>query len=253
MTSFEAPRPPSVGGAAASPADATRAAPDGTTSGIDLLLVTAFVALAGLIVRVAWFTPVEAMQGPAQKILYLKIPSATVALYLGVPLIALASGVYLWLRDERADLLAEAAAEVSLVFMTVVLLTGAIWGKPVWGTWWTWDARLTLTLFLWFVMLGYLVMRGAVEDRAQRARFSAVLGMLALLLVPFIHLSVYLFRTLHPQPVFLKPSAPSMPPEMLSTLLLGFGVVGLLFVALLRARWRLAQAREALADLEQAA
>ena len=253
MTSLDAPRPPSVRAGAARPAVASPAALGGATSGIDLLLVTAFVALAGLVVRVVWFTPVEAMQGPAQKILYLKIPSATVALYLGVPLIALASGVYLWLKDERADVLAEASAEVSLVFMTVVLFTGAIWGKPVWGTWWTWDARLTLTLFLWFVMLGYLVLRGAVEDRARRARFSAVLGLLALLLVPFIHLSVYMFRTLHPMPVFLKPSAPSMPPEMLSTLLLGFGVMGLLFVALLRARWRLAQAREALADLEETA
>ena len=253
MTSLEASPAPPVRGGADGQVIATRAERSATTSSIDLLLAIAFVALAGLIVRVVWFTPTEAMQGPAQKILYLKIPSATIALYLGVPLIAIASGVYLWLRDERADLLAEAAAEVSLVFMTVVLLTGAIWGKPVWGTWWTWDARLTLTLFLWFVMLGYLVMRGAVEDRTQRARFSAVLGLLALLLVPFIHLSVYLFRTLHPMPVFLKPSAPSMPPEMLYTLLLGFGVFGLLFVALLRARWRLAQARAALADLEETA
>ncbi len=253
MTSLQAPPAPSVGGAADGPAVATPPAPREPASSVDLLLVAAFVALAGLVARVVWFTPVEAMQGPAQKILYLKIPSATVALYLGVPLIALASIVYLWLRDERADLLAEAAAEVSLVFMTVVLLTGAIWGKPVWGTWWSWDARLTLTLFLWFVMLGYLVMRGAVDDKQQRARFSAVLGLLALLLVPFIHMSVYLFRTLHPQPVFLKPSAPSMSPEMLSTLLLGFGVIGLLFVALLRARYRLAQTREALADREEVA
>jgi heme exporter protein C len=253
MTRLNAPPAPSVRGAAAGRAVATPPAPRDAGSSVDPLLVAAFVALAGLIARVAWFTPVEALQGPAQKILYLKIPSATVTLYLGVPLIALASGVYLWLRDERADLLAEAAAEVSLVFMTVVLLTGGIWGKPVWGTWWTWDARLTLTLVLWFVMLGYLVMRGAVEDRAQRARFSAVLGLLALLLVPFIHLSVYLFRTLHPKPVFLKPSAPSMPPEMLFTLLLGFGVIGLLFVALLRARWRLAEARAALAGREEMA
>jgi heme exporter protein C len=253
MTSLKASLPPSARGAASSPAVATPATRSGTTARVDLLLATAFVALVALIVRVVWFTPVEAMQGPAQKILYLKIPSATVVLYLGVPLLAISSGVYLWLKDERADLLAESAAEVSLVFMTVVLITGSIWGKPVWGTWWTWDARLTLTLFLWFVMVGYLVMRDAVEDRAQRARFSAVLGLLALLLVPFIHLSVYLFRTLHPQPVFLKPSAPSMPPEMLSTLLLGFGVIGLLFVALLRARWRLAQAREALAIQEEMA
>ena len=137
--------------------------------------------------------------------------------------------------------------------MTVNLVTGPIWGKPVWGTWWTWDARLTLTLFLWLVLAGYLVMRGALDDRAMRARVSAVLGLLALLLVPFIHLSVYLFRTLHPQPVILKPSAPSMPPEMLRTLLLGFGVIALLFGGLLRARWRIARAREALDAAEEAA
>ncbi|MDF1503242.1 cytochrome c biogenesis protein CcsA [Roseisolibacter sp. H3M3-2] len=220
---------------------------------VDLLLVAALLALAGLVVRVVWFTPVEAMQGPAQKILYLHVPSAFTALYVGVPLLALCSGVYLWLRDARADLLAESAAEVSLVFMTVNLITGPIWGKPVWGTWWTWDARLTLTLFLWLVLAGYLVMRGAVDDRGLRARFSAVLGLLALLLVPFIHLSVYLFRTLHPQPVILKPSAPSMPPEMLRTLLFGFAAIALLFAALLRARWHIARQREALGALEEGA
>jgi heme exporter protein C len=250
MTSPEAPLPPSVLGAAARSTVATPAGRSAAPSRIALLLVTAFVAVAGLIVRVIWFTPTEAMQGPAQKILYLHVPSAFVGLYLGMPLLAITSGVYLWLKDERADLLAESAAEVSLVFMTVVLITGPIWGRPVWGTWWAWDARLTLTLFLYFVLVGYLVMRGAVDDRGQRARISAVLGLLALLLVPFIHLSVYLFRTLHPQPVILKPSAPSMPPEQLQTLLLGFGSITLLFVALLCARWRLAEARESIAAVE---
>jgi heme exporter protein C len=104
-----------------------------------------------------------------------------------------------------------------------------------------------MTLFLWFVVLGYLVLRGAVDDRAQRARFSAVLAILALLLVPFIHLSVYLFRTLHPQPILLKPSAPSLPGEMLTTILLSAGAFLLLFVALLRARVRYAADRELLA------
>jgi heme exporter protein C len=131
--------------------------------------------------------------------------------------------------------------------MTVVLLTGPLWGRPVWGTYWTWDARLTMTLFLWFVVLGYLVLRGAVDDRAQRARFSAVLAILALLLVPFIHLSVYLFRTLHPQPILLKPSAPSLPGEMLTTIAMSGAAFLLLFVALLRARVRYAAERELLA------
>ena len=104
------------------------------------------------------------------------------------------------------------------MFTTVVLVTGPLWARPVWGTWWTWDARLTLTLFLWFIYVGYLVLRGAIEDPSLRARYSAVLGILGSLLIPFIHLSVYLFRTLHPRPIVIKPSAPSLPPEMLTTL-----------------------------------
>jgi heme exporter protein C len=130
------------------------------------------------------------------------------------------------------------------VFTTVVLTTGPLWGKPIWGAYWTWDARLTLTLFLWFIYVAYLVLRGALEDREIRARYSAVLGILGALLIPFIHLSVYLFRTLHPQPILMKPSAPSLPGEMLTTLLLAFAAFTLLYVALLRARYRYAVTRD---------
>jgi heme exporter protein C len=232
------------------PAAATRGgplAPARPTGGPDLLLLAALLAVAAVLVRAIWFTPVEMMQGPAQKIFYVHVPAAVTGLYVGLPIVALCSAMYLWLRDDRLDRVAESAAEVSLVFLSVVLVTGPLWGKPVWGTWWTWDARLTLTLFLWFVVLGYLVLRGAIEDRQQRARFSAVLGLLAVLLVPFIHLSVNLFRTMHPKAIILKPSAPSLPPEMLTTLMLGFGATLLLFVALLRARVRYGTERELLA------
>ncbi|MDF1502446.1 cytochrome c biogenesis protein CcsA [Roseisolibacter sp. H3M3-2] len=214
--------------------------------GRDLFLPLALLGVLGALVRAIWFTPVELMQGPAQKIFYVHVPAATVGLYVGLPIVAVCSAMYLWLRDERLDRVAESAAEVSLVFLTAVLVTGPLWGKPVWGTWWTWDARLTLTLFLWFVVLGYLIMRGALEDRGQRARFSAVLGLLAVLLVPFIHLSVNLFRTLHPKAIVLKPSAPSLPPEMLSTLGIAFAATVVLFFALLRARVRYAADRELL-------
>jgi heme exporter protein C len=189
------------------------------------------------------------MQGPAQKIFYMHVPSAITALYVAFSLLALTSAVYLWLRDERLDRMAESAAEVGLVYMTVVLLTGPIWAKPIWGTWWTWDARLTLTLFTWLIVLGYLTLRNAIDDRAQRARYSAVLGLLAGLLVPFIHLSTTMFRTLHPQPILLKPSTPSMPREMLMTWLWAQLAFLLLFFALLRTRYRYAIDRDALADL----
>ena len=212
----------------------------------DWLLALSVLAVVAAFVRVVVFTPVEARQGPAQKIFYLHAPTAFIGLYVAFGLVALASALYLWLRDERLDRIAASSVEVGIVFMTVVLVTGPLWGKPVWGTWWTWDARLTLTLFLWFVFVGYLILRGAIEDTATRARYSAVLGVLGALLVPFIHLSVYLFRTLHPMPIVLKPGRPSMPNDMLLTFTLSCVSLLLLFVALLRARYRLAETLEAL-------
>lgn len=209
------------------------------------LFGVAVLCMIGAYIRAIYFTPIEALQGAAQKIYYLHVPAALSA-YLSLGIVALMSVVYLWLRDDRADRLAESAGEVGLVFLTAVLTTGPLWGKPIWGTWWTWDARLTLTLFLWFLTAGYLVLRGAIDDAAMRARYSAVLGILAALLIPFIHLSVYLFRTLHPMPIVLKPDRPSMPNDMLVTFLSFFGACTLLCVALIRARYRYGVARDAL-------
>jgi heme exporter protein C len=208
------------------------------------LSIAAAAGVALTYVRAIYYTPTEAVQGPAQKIFYVHAPSAWVA-FLAFFLVALASALYLWLREERLDRIAEASAEVGIVFTTVVLITGPLWGKPVWGTYWTWDARLTLTLFLWFIYVAYMVLRGAIDDRDMRARFSAVLGILGALLIPFIHLSVYLFRTLHPRPILMKPSAPSLPGEMLTTILIAFAAFTLLYVALLRARYRYAVERDA--------
>jgi heme exporter protein C len=205
--------------------------------------VLALLALAGVYVLALGFTPIEARQGPAQKIFYLHVPAAWSAL-LAFSLVGLSGGLYLWLNDRRLDRFAASSAEVGLAFGVVMLTTGPIWAKPIWGTWWTWDARLTLTLFLFFLFVGYLALRAALHDPSERARFSAVVGVLGLLLVPFIHLSVYLFRTLHPQPVVLKPSAPSLPPVMLRTLLISVLVFVLLYVGLVTIRYGLALAEE---------
>lgn len=208
------------------------------------LFFVAAAAVAGAVVRIMLFTPVEATQGAAQKIYYIHVPAALGA-YAALIMTALMSIVYLWLHDERADRLAESGGEVALLFTSVVLTTGPIWGKPIWGAWWTWDARLTLTLFLWFVTAAYLVLRGALDDPAARARYSAVLAVLAAILIPFIHLSVYLFRTLHPMPIVLKPDRPSLPPEMLETFLISTAAFLLLCAALIRARYRLTLLRAA--------
>jgi heme exporter protein C len=210
-------------------------------------LALSAVGLLGLMavyVLALGFTPTEARQGLAQKIFYLHVPSAWSAL-LAFSLVGIASALYLWLHDPRLDRFAAASAEVGVAFSAVMLTTGPIWAKPIWGTWWTWDARLTLTLFLFFLFVGYLALRAAVHDPAERARFSAVVGILGMLLVPFIHLSVYLFRTLHPQPIVLKPSAPSLPPDMLQTLLISTGVFTLLYLGFVTTRYGLALAEEA--------
>lgn len=204
------------------------------------ITVVALLLLAGVYVRALVFTPEEAHQGLAQKIFYVHVPAAWSAM-MAMGLVGLASILFLLVKDPRYDRFAAASAEVGTAFSLVMLTTGPIWAKPIWGTWWTWDARLTLTLFLFFLFLGYLLLRGAVTEPGLRARYSAVLGICGLVLLPFIHLSVYLFRTLHPAPIVLKPSAPSLPPEMLITLLFSFGVFTLLYVGFVTIRYAIGE------------
>jgi heme exporter protein C len=164
---------------------------------------------------------------------------------MAIVLVGLAGIFYLFLQDPRLDRFAEASAEVGTVFATIVLTTGPLWGKPIWGTWWTWDARLTSTLLLFFLYVGYLLLRSAITDPALRGRYAAVLGICGMCLVPFIHLSVYLFRTLHPQPIILKPGPPSLPASMLITWLCSVGVFTVLYVGLVTQRYGLSLQREA--------
>ena len=203
----------------------------------------ALVLLAGVYVRALAFTPVERTQGLAQKIFYVHVPAAWSTM-LAMGLVGVASILFLMLKDDRFDRFAESSAEVGTAFSLVMLTTGPMWGKPVWGTWWTWDARLTLTLFLFFLFIGYLLLRGAVTEPGLRARYSAVLGICGLVLLPFIHLSVYFFRTLHPQPIVLKPSAPSLPGPMLVTLLCSVAVFTLLYVGFVTQRYGIAVVRD---------
>jgi heme exporter protein C len=211
---------------------------------ISWLPTVAGLAVFGTVIRAAFFTPLEARQGAAQKIFYIHVPAAWVA-FLAFGLVAIASGVYLWLHDRRLDRFAESSAEVGVVFTSVVLLTGPMWAKPIWGTYWAWwDVRLVSTLFLWFIYVSYIVLRGAIDAPEMRARYSAVLGILGALLIPFIHLSVYLFATMHPMPIVGKPSAPSLPSEMLLTFFLSLISFTLLYFSFVRSRYRYAVERD---------
>jgi heme exporter protein C len=212
---------------------------------ISWLDTVAGLAVVGTVVRAAFFTPLEAKQGAAQKIFYIHVPAAWVA-FLAFALVAVASAAFLWLRDPRLDRFAESSAEVGVIFTSVVLITGPLWAKPIWGAYWAWwDVRLVSTLFLWFIYVSYIVLRGAIDAPEMRARYSAVLGILGALLIPFIHLSVYLFATMHPMPIVGKPSAPSLPNEMLLTLFMSLTSFTLLYVAFVRSRYRYAFERDA--------
>ena len=207
------------------------------------ITLMALLGAAGVYWLALNYTPTEASQGLAQKIFYLHVPAAWGAL-VSFSLCGLASAAYLFLHEARIDRFAASSAEVGLAFAAVMLTTGPIWGKPIWGTWWDWDPRLTLTLLLFFIFLGYGALRSALHDPGERARFSAVIGIMALVLVPFIHLSVYLFRTIHPKPVVLRPEGPALPVEMLRTLLVSVGVFTLLYVGLVTMRYALGIARD---------
>ena len=154
--------------------------------------------------------PRELTQGNVQRIMYVHVPAILVA-YLAFAVVLVASIVYLIRRVDAADRLAHASAEVGLLFTGINIVTGAIWGKPTWGTWWTWDARLTSVSIMFIMYLGYLLLRGMIDDPDRSARFAAVIGIVAALNMPLVHFSVYWWRTLHQPPSILRPGASALP------------------------------------------
>lgn len=202
----------------------------------------------GLVYWLSFFwVPTEVSQGVAQRIFYVHVPAAWTA-FFAFGLSALTSAMYLWLRDERLDRAALAAAEGGMVFATIMLTTGPLWGRIAWGTYWTWEPRLTLTLLLWFIFLGYFMVRSSSDNPEKGKRFAAVVAIVGALDIPFIHLSVIWFRSLHPQPVVVKPEGPSLPGEMLTLLLTSLAVFTVLFFGLFLIRYALEGLRAELAE-----
>jgi heme exporter protein C len=205
------------------------------------------VSLAAGLVMAFGVAPREVTQGNVQRIMYVHPPLAWVA-YLAFGVVALASVVYLVRRVDAADRLAHASAEVGVVFTGLAIATGSIWGKPTWGTWWTWDARLTTVSILFVMYLGYLLLRGTIEDRERAARYCAVLGIVAALDVPLVHFSVTWWRTLHQPPSLMKPGGFSGSAAILWPLLVNLVAFTILYAYLVAKRARLLRAEaEALA------
>jgi heme exporter protein C len=194
---------------------------------------------------------VDAMGGQLQRIFYVHVPSASVA-YLGFAIVFIASIAYLRTGARRWDLVAHAAAEVGVLFCTLVLITGPIWARPVWGTYWQWDPRLTSSLVLWLTYVGYLFLRGLATDPTRAGRGAAVLGIVGFVNVPIVHFSVYWWQTLHPSgPTPFNPAESSGlgGPELATffTSLVAFTLLAAWLVAM---RVRLGRLSDTVAELE---
>lgn len=191
--------------------------------------------------------PPDAYQGDTQRIMYLHIPSILTA-YLSYFIVFVGSCLYLWKREKRDDILAYAAAEIGVLFTGLTIIEGSIWGRPTWGVWWTWDARLTLTAILFLIFIGYLMLRSLIENETRAAVSAAVLGIIGFLDIPLIHMSVYWWRTLHQPPSILRPDkAPweNVHPAMLVALTINFVAFLLFYFYLLSLRFRVGELQEA--------
>ena len=206
------------------------------------LAMIGLVWLGGVYWMSFFWVSTEVTQGVAQRIFYVHVPAAWTS-FLAFGLAALTSAMYLWLRDERLDRAAVSAAEGGMVFATIMLDTGPLWGKIAWGTYWTWEPRLTLTLLLWFIFLGYFLVRSSTENPEKGKRHAAVVAIVGALDIPFIHLSVIWFRSLHPEPVVIKAEGPTLPGDMLATLSMSLGAFTALFLGLFLLRYSLENLR----------
>jgi len=183
------------------------------------------------------YVPSEAQQGIVQRIFYFHVPCAWVA-FAAFALVAISGAFYLWFGQQVWDDLGYAAAEVGMLFCTLVLITGSIWAKPIWGTWWTWDSRLTTTLVLWLLYAGYLMLRVMADEVPQAGRLAAVVGIVAAADIPVIIVSVRLWRTIHPAVLVTRQGGHGLQdPRMIATLLVSMAAFTALCVWLLLLRF----------------
>ena len=188
------------------------------------------------ILAIAYYAPEERTMGVVQKIFYFHVASAWTG-FMAFAIVFVMSILFLAKKKLEFDLWAAAAAEIGVIFTSLVLVTGPFWAKPIWNTWWTWDPRLTTTLILWLIYLGYLLLRQMIDSKEKAARISAVFGIIGFLDVPIVYMSIRWWRTLHPSHVMIMGGKNSgLHPKIFQTLMLSLIAFTFFFIALLLLR-----------------
>ncbi|MBI4201905.1 MAG: cytochrome c biogenesis protein CcsA [Chloroflexi bacterium] len=223
---------------------------DSATVRMTLLALSAAMMFADLALIFLW-APTEQVMGVVQRIFYFHVPEAWVG-FLAFGVVFIASIGYLVTGKRKWDVAGHSAAEIGVLFTTLMLITGSIWAKPVWGVWWTWDPRLTTSLILWLLYVGYLMLRAYAPTPAKAARYSAIMGVIGFIDVPIVYFSVVWWRNIHPE-LIIGPAAPrdALDPRMLVTLIFSVFTFTVLFVYLLWERMSLRNAEDEVKALRQ--
>jgi len=215
----------------------------GSRNGEKVLGILSVVGVTVSLILSLAIAPPDAVQGDVQRIMYIHVPAAWLA-YLSFFVVFIASIAYLRTNRIRWDRVAAASAEIGVLFTALAIALGSLWGKPVWGTWWTWDPRLTTTAVLLLIYVGYLAVRRITDSPVRRARWCAVIGIVGFVDVPIVHLSVVWWRSLHQQATLLRVGGPEIHGSMLVALLFGVVAFTLVYAYLMTLRLRVGRLEE---------
>src|SRR5215510_1871410 len=217
---------------------------------LKILGVLTFVTLIAALYMIFLYAPTEATQGNVQRIFYIHLPLAIIGAYGSALLLFIGCIAFLITGNLKWDRFAACSAEMGVVFTAAQLLTAMMWAKPIWGTWYVFDSRGTLQIVLLLIFIAYFMLRSYLPDREKRAKLCAVFGLLGMVDVPINYLSIYLFRTQHPQPV-ISPGGGGVDPDMATTLLMSFIAITFLYAYMFVRRLRLAKIEEEVDYLTQ--
>ncbi len=200
---------------------------------MNLLLALIFISMIGSLYTSFIYAPTEKVMGPIQKIFYFHMGTVWVAT-ISFIIVFVASIQYLRKESRSWDILAYSAAEIGVVFITLTIISGSIWAKPIWGTWWTWDPQLTTTFILWLLYIVYMILRSSAGSDTRKAKFAAVFGIIAFLDLPLVYISARVMRGI--SPVVFGSGGGGIAPEMMVALLVTLTAFTLLFVLILKHR-----------------